>query len=207
MEIPLSMTLWGTPSGWSWRPCCRGRGPRRSSRRGPPPPALHPFPGPPGAYAWPVWYPLPEWLPAGSWRLGLATGLAGGVAGMAVLRVVRFLFAQGRGIEGLGVGDADLMMMAGAFIGWQPVVVAFFLVGLPGLVFASSSSSSRAAGPAVRPVAVAGRDDHGPGWPAIGPQFQALFFEPFFIGPLAAVGAIALLAASFLLRLVMGNRG
>ena len=27
-----------------------------------------------------------------------------------------FLFKMGRGIEGLGIGDADLMMMVGAFI-------------------------------------------------------------------------------------------
>src|SRR5205085_136440 len=82
---------------------------------------------PAGVYPWPVWYPLPTWLPAGSWQLGLATGLAGALAGMLVLRVVRFLFGFGRGIEGLGLGDADLMMMAGSFIGWQPVVAALFI--------------------------------------------------------------------------------
>ena len=71
---------------------------------------------------------LPRWLPAGSPQLGLATGLAGAVTGMVLLRGVRFLFGLGRGLEGMGVGDADLMMMAGAFVGWQPVVAAFFLL-------------------------------------------------------------------------------
>ncbi len=37
-------------------------------------------------------------------------------------------------MEGLGVGDADLMMMAGAFVGWQPILIAFFAAILPGLV-------------------------------------------------------------------------
>ena len=38
-------------------------------------------------------------------------------------------------MEGLGVGDADLMMMAGAFLGWQPVVIAFFVGVFPALLF------------------------------------------------------------------------
>ena len=46
---------------------------------------------------------------------------------MMTLRSVRFLFGLGRGKEGLGIGDADVMMMAGAFLGWQPTVLAFFV--------------------------------------------------------------------------------
>src|SRR5262249_61490043 len=82
-----------------------------------------------------LWRPddLPEWLRPGSWRLGLASGLAGVLAGMLLLRGVRFLFARGGGVEGLGVGDADLMMMAGAFLGWQPVLIAFFVSVFPAL--------------------------------------------------------------------------
>ena len=94
------------------------------------PPAL-----PSGLYPWPVWYPLPDWLSPNSWQLGLATGLAGALAGMLAMRVVRFMYGISRGIEGLGVGDADLMMMAGAFVGWQPVVLACFVAAFPGLFF------------------------------------------------------------------------
>src|SRR5262249_31498287 len=68
-------------------------------------------------------------------RLGLATGLAGLLAGALILRTIAFLFKHGRGIEGLGLGDADLMMMVGCFLGWQPVVVAFFVALAPGIVF------------------------------------------------------------------------
>ena len=203
MEIPMSITFWGTFVGlvlatllpWPLPEALPALSP---GLRGPSPVG----PPTPGAYAWPVWYPLPEWLLAGSWRLGLATGLAGAFAGMAVLRVVRFLFMLGRGIEGMGVGDADLMMMAGAFVGWQPIVLAFFVSVFPALIFA------------VVKLAITRRQDlpFGPSlslgvmltalaWPIIGPVFQSMFFDPVFLGLLAAAGAIALLATSFLLRL------
>src|SRR5581483_8158228 len=135
MEIPLTVTMWGTIVGLALAMLQPWPLP------GPLPPAPPPganvaVPPYPGTYPWPVWYPLPDWLPPGSWRLGLATGLAGALAGMAVLRAIRFLFSLGRGIEGLGVGDADLMMMAGSFVGWQAVLVAFVVAVFPGLFFA-----------------------------------------------------------------------
>ncbi len=202
MEIPMSITFWGAFIGLVLSALLPW----------PVPEALvAPSPGlwgnaalttTTGAYAWPVWYPLPEWLPAGSWRLGLATGFAGALVGMVVLRVVRFLFMLGRGIEGMGVGDSDLMMMAGAFVGWQPIILAFFVSVFPGLIFA------------VVRFAVTRRQDlpFGPSlslgvmltvlaWAVIGPSFQAMFFDPIFIGLLGAAGAVALLATSFLLRL------
>jgi leader peptidase (prepilin peptidase) / N-methyltransferase len=89
-----------------------------------------------GVYPWPVWGPLPEPLaPGGNWQTGLATGLVGAMVGTFFLRCVGFLFSAGLGREALGLGDADLMMMAGAFLGWQIVVVSFFLSVLPAAVF------------------------------------------------------------------------
>ncbi|HZT79353.1 MAG TPA: prepilin peptidase, partial [Gemmataceae bacterium] len=88
-----------------------------------------------GLYPWPVWDSLPDWLPADSPLTGLVTGLAGMLAGTFVLRAVRSVFGIGRGIEGMGLGDADLMMMAGAFLGWQPTVAAFFVSVAPALLF------------------------------------------------------------------------
>ncbi|MGH7173065.1 MAG: prepilin peptidase, partial [Gemmataceae bacterium] len=54
---------------------------------------------PAGLYSWPVWYPLPDWLPRGGGLLGLVNGLAGAAAGMFALRAVRFTFGLTRGIE------------------------------------------------------------------------------------------------------------
>ena len=113
LEVPLNITVCGTVVGligatffaWPFPDTV----PFRPAALGPPVLA--------GLYAWPVVLPsqLPSWLPAGSWQLGLATGLAGVLVGMMTLRGVRFLFGLGRGKEGLGIGDADVMMMAGAF--------------------------------------------------------------------------------------------
>ena len=209
MEIPMSITFWGTFVGLvmsallPWPVPEPIAVPVAGLWGGPPP-----LPTVSGAYAWPVWYPLPEWLSAGSWRLGLATGLAGALAGMAVLRGVKFLFMLGRGIDGLGVGDADLMMMAGAFVGWQPIVLAFFIAVFPGLIFA------------VAKFAITRRQDlpFGPSlslgvlltvlaWPVIGPQFQPMFFDPIFLGLLTVAGAVALLVTSFGLRLLHRDEG
>src|SRR2546423_4807633 len=81
LEIPISVTITGMIVGligatllpWPW-----------------PNAAVGGFPANPGLklglLPWPVWYPLPAWLQAGSWRLGLATGLAGGAGRPVVPR-------------------------------------------------------------------------------------------------------------------------
>jgi leader peptidase (prepilin peptidase)/N-methyltransferase len=143
MEIPLSVTLTGTFVGllfsvawpWPW-----------------PYPAIHAvqlFPAgqafllpalfnvsPEGALQpMPFWWPLWDWLgDGGNFLTGLANGLFGMLAGTFLLRAIRMVFGFGRGVEGLGLGDADLMMMTGAFLGWQPMIVAFFLSVFPALV-------------------------------------------------------------------------
>ena len=73
----------------------------------------------------------------GRWRLGLATGLAGVAAGAILMGLVRLLFNAGTGTEALGWGETSLLMIAGGFLGWQPVVVAGLLALLPGLLSAT----------------------------------------------------------------------
>ena len=46
-----------------------------------------------------------------------------------------FLLCAGLGKEALGLGDADLMMMIGSFLGWQIVVVSVFVSVIPAAVF------------------------------------------------------------------------
>ena len=144
MEIPLPLTLTGTVIGllgavlfpwpWPWTPAEATPVPLVGMMAG----QEWKIPGSikEGIYAWPVYGPLPEWLaPGGNWQTGLATGVAGALAGTFLVRAIAFVFSAGLGKEALGLGDADLMMMAGAFLGWQMVVVAFFVSVLPGLFF------------------------------------------------------------------------
>jgi leader peptidase (prepilin peptidase)/N-methyltransferase len=110
------------------------------------------------------------------------------------------------------VGDADLMMMAGSFVGWQPVLVGFFVSVGPGLVLgvvqllrrkgqASPFGPSLALGVVLTLLL----------WPRIvgdrilGSYVRGFFFEPIMAGGVGGAGAILLLAAAFFLRLVRGG--
>jgi leader peptidase (prepilin peptidase)/N-methyltransferase len=174
------------------------------------------------------------WLqPGGNWQTGLATGLAGMLAGTLTLRGVRFLFGLGMGSQymedapeaeerqpswfagrwiswlgrvggkALGLGDADLMMMAGAFLGWQPILVAFFLAALPGVAMGLSQ------------VAVKGYTTlpFGPAlalgvmitclaWRNIGPQVQLFFFDGLFMLALGGGCCVLMIGGGYLIRFV-----
>ncbi len=204
LEVPLGVTVCGTLVGLV--------GSAFMAWPFPNPLPIRALPGreiPQGLYPWPVWPPwqLPAWLPPGSWQLGLATGLAGALAGMIVLRAVRFLFGLGRGKEGLGIGDADVMMMAGSFIGWQPTLAAFFIGVFAALFFGviqliRRGDQALAFGPALALGCVVALL----AWPTIGriSTVYMLFTEAWILGPLAAVGAVFLLMASYMLRIVRG---
>jgi leader peptidase (prepilin peptidase)/N-methyltransferase len=208
LEIPLAVTITGVVVGlagsalfpWPWPET-------------PAPGLWQKFP-PPGPvfgggglmprtalYPWPVWNVLPPWLPEGGWKLGLATGLAGLLAGALILRTIAFLFKSGRGVEGLGLGDADLMMMVGCFLGWQPVVVAFFVALAPGIVFGVG-----------RLIVGGGREmPFGPslavgtvvtwlGWEWFGHRLAAFFFD----GPLLTGVGAAMVVLMFLMFWLLG---
>ncbi len=210
-EIPLSITVTGTVLGllaavlwpWPW--------PQEPGQVALPlgpwwQPAGQEVPA--GLYLWPVWGPLPSWLPPGSWWLGLATGLAGVLVGTLMLRIIRFLFGLGLGIEALGLGDADLMMMAGSFLGWQPVVVAFVIGVFIGLLFGVFhlvflGDNAMAFGP---PLSL-GLIVTFLGWHWIGPAVQGLFFNEVLIAILVGTSCVLMLGASYLLRVLRLMRG
>jgi leader peptidase (prepilin peptidase)/N-methyltransferase len=157
-----------------------------------------------GLYPWPFWLPLPEFCGnGGNFWTGLATGFAGILAGTLLLRMIRFLFSLGLGVEALGLGDADLMMMAGAFLGWQQTVVAFFIGVFAGLLFGLAQLVRK--GGNLLPF--------GPGlavgiivtflcWRWIGPHFQLVFFNGIILVALLLFGSILMLLASFGLRIL-----
>jgi leader peptidase (prepilin peptidase)/N-methyltransferase len=185
-------------------------------------------------YPWPVWGPLPHWLqPGGNWQTGLATGLAGVLAGTLMLRAVRFLFGLGAGAaymeepepedeptgfarrvvswfgrvggRALGLGDADLMMLAGAFLGWQPVVVAFFVGVIPGLFLGLAHLVLRGNRPLpYGPALALGVLITFLAWSRIAPNVQSAFFMPQLVIGAALFGCVGMVVLAFLLRLIRG---
>jgi leader peptidase (prepilin peptidase)/N-methyltransferase len=169
--------------------------------------------------------------PGGNWKTGLATGLAGAFVGSFLLRAVRFLFGLGMGAaysdpkevdeheiprgmgrrfvswfqrvggRALGLGDADLMMMCGSFLGWQPVVIAFVLgvgaglvLGLIYLIFRRSHTLPFGPALAVGTMATILL------WPRLGRHFRMLFFDSFFMPWIALICVGGLVIVTFLLR-------
>jgi leader peptidase (prepilin peptidase)/N-methyltransferase len=226
--IPLPLTLTGTVVGligaviWAWpwpySPAEMAQLLNRVPRS-----ALYPWP-----IWWPLPASL---QPGGNWKTGLATGGAGVLAGTLLLRAVRFLFGFGMGAEymdpappqaeeqpvwivgrwiswlqrvggkALGLGDADLMMMAGAFIGWQPVLVAFFIAVFPGLLMALAQLIFRGNnvlpfGPALATGTVVTLL----GWTWIGPFVHPLFFDSTLLLVLAGSCGTLMLLFGYLLR-------
>lgn len=219
-EIPLAITMPGTLIGLTGAVLCPWPWPNTiAAAEG----LLHRFPARPeqgwwtlppgrileGLYPWPVWGPLPDFLaPGGNWQTGLATGLAGALVGTFMLRGVRFVFSTGIGVEALGLGDADLMMMAGAFLGWQPVVIAFFVSVVPGLFFGLGRlilfrDNAVAFGPSLALGIVA----TWLAWPWIGPFAQVLLFHPTLLQALGCLSAIFMFVSSLVIRLLRFLRG
>lgn len=157
-----------------------------------------------GIYAWPVWGPLPGPLaPGGNWQTGLATGLAGILVGTLLLRTIGFVFSAGLGKEALGLGDADLMMMAGAFLGWQVVVVGFFasvapalIVGLLQLLIRRDNSIP------FGPHLAAGVMIACLGWQWLGPYVQPLFYWGTLLSGLVVALCVVMFLAAFAMRLL-----
>jgi leader peptidase (prepilin peptidase)/N-methyltransferase len=166
---------------------------------------------PRGVCPWPFWGPLPNWAAPGSPQLGLVTALAGAAMGTFLVRSVKWVFETGFEHEALGLGDADFMMMVGAFAGWQVVVAGFFagaMVSLVGIVL------QRSLGIVVR-SAPAGENDRGipfgPGlaigsfgvllaWPWLGADLQKYFFDPIIMFAAATIIFGGMFVASLLLR-------
>jgi leader peptidase (prepilin peptidase)/N-methyltransferase len=184
-----------------------------------------------GLYPWPVWGPLPAVLgPGGTWRAGLATSVAGLLVGSLIMRAVRFCFGIGMGSEymeaanpeagagwfgrrwlswvgrvggkALGLGDADLMMMAGSFVGWQVIVVALFVGVVPGLVMGLVHLLLRGHKPfPFGPGLALGVMITMLGWPWIAPRLQPIFFDRTLMLGFAGVYGLSMLLGGYAIRL------
>ena len=88
--------------------------------------------------------------PACHWA-GLLTALVGMAASGGLVWMVRIIGPASLGREAMGFGDVTLMAMIGAFLGWQPCLIVFFL------------APCRAGGRAGRPDPPPGREiPYGP---------------------------------------------
>jgi len=128
-----------------------------------------------GMQLWPVWGPLPAWLPVGSCQLGLATALAGALAGGFLTALLHCGLRTGMG---RGKGDIVFLFMAGAFLGWQPIVVAVLsgsflaaLLAAPLLVFGVPLLTNLTCCLAVGVVGA------WFGWPWLGPLLAPFLFD------------------------------
>ena len=159
-----------------------------------------------GLFPWPVWGPLPSWLPVGSLALGLATGIAGLLAGALSMGLVRMLFNVGVRTRALGWGETHLMMIAGGFLGWQPVVVALLLGVVPAMVTAMQQRAEGRQQVTFARWLTAAVVVVWFGWFWIGPLVQRLFFNEQRMLFLAVGYTISLVVFSLLLRRVTRAR-
>ncbi len=81
--------------------------------------------GAPPGVAHGVW--VPAWISAWPHLHGLAVSVAGLLVGGGIVWAVRVIGHWALGKEAMGFGDVVLMAMIGSFIGWQPVVIVFFV--------------------------------------------------------------------------------
>ena len=71
--------------------------------------------------------PVPAWIAGNPYLHGFVVSLAGLLVGGGIVWLVRILGSWFLQQEAMGFGDVILMAMIGSFLGWQPVIVAFFV--------------------------------------------------------------------------------
>jgi prepilin signal peptidase PulO-like enzyme (type II secretory pathway) len=82
------------------------------------------------------------WHHGGNHWIGLLTAMVGMAAGGGVVWAVRILGSAALKKEAMGFGDVTLLAMIGAFLGWQAILIVFFIapfativIGLFRLIF------------------------------------------------------------------------
>jgi leader peptidase (prepilin peptidase) / N-methyltransferase len=68
------------------------------------------------------------------WIRALVGVLIGAAVGGGSLWLVRELYFRLRGLEGMGLGDVKMMLMVGAFLGWQLAMLTIFMASLLGSI-------------------------------------------------------------------------
>jgi leader peptidase (prepilin peptidase)/N-methyltransferase len=121
--LALFLAWWGVCTAPWFEPATPGGAPRRST--GLDPRTLVLGGGVAGILA--------AWLVGGERFAGLASAIVGAAAAAGLVWSVREGASRALAREAMGLGDVTLMAMVGAWLGWQPAVVAFFLAAFLGL--------------------------------------------------------------------------
>ena len=82
------------------------------------------LPGAVVGFAFALFDPRVEWVDS----------LIGGLLGGGLLYFVAWAYLRLRGREGMGMGDVKMMLLVGAFLGWQGALITIFLGSLIGSV-------------------------------------------------------------------------
>jgi leader peptidase (prepilin peptidase) / N-methyltransferase len=69
---------------------------------------------------------------APAWALSMIGSLLGAAVGGGSLWLVREVYYRLRHVEGMGLGDVKMMLMVGAFLGWQLTLLTIFIGSLLG---------------------------------------------------------------------------
>lgn len=67
-----------------------------------------------------------------AWAVALVGSLIGALVGGGSLWLVREFYFRVRHVEGMGLGDVKMMLMVGAFLGWQLSLLTIFVASLLG---------------------------------------------------------------------------
>lgn len=76
---------------------------------------------------------VPQWIKDHPHLHGLAWSCAGAAVGAGITWLARAISSLVIGQESMGLGDVTLMAMIGSFLGWQPMLIVFFLAPFCGL--------------------------------------------------------------------------
>jgi len=68
-------------------------------------------------------------------QISLQNSIIGGIVGFLLIYSIIFLYRHLKNREGMGLGDAKLMVGIGLLLGWQSTPIILFLASILGLIF------------------------------------------------------------------------
>jgi leader peptidase (prepilin peptidase)/N-methyltransferase len=68
-------------------------------------------------------------------QISLQNSIIGGIVGFLLIYSIIFLYRHLKNREGMGLGDAKLMVGIGLLLGWQSIPIILFLASILGLIF------------------------------------------------------------------------